>query len=207
MSADQKLNPAEHGILSDEALDVLFREARTYNGWQDKPVSDVLLRALYDLTKWGPTSANCSPMRVVFVNTDEGRERLKPLLAKGNVEKTMGAPVTAILAFDMEFYEHLPKLFPHTDARSWFAGKPDAIEETAWRNGTLQAGYFIMAARALGLDTGGMSGFDKDGTRKEFFPYEENIEVNFLCNIGYGDPDSLFDRLPRFDFDDVCRFA
>lgn len=207
MSADQKIQTSGNGILSDEALDILFREARTYNGWQDKPVSEVLLRALYELVKWGPTSANCSPMRVVFVNTDEGRERLKPLLAAGNVDKTMSAPVTAILAFDKEFYEHLPKLFPHTDAKSWFVGNDKMIEETAWRNGTLQAGYFIMAARALGLDTGGMSGFNKKGTREEFFPGEENIEVNFLCNLGYGDPESLFGRSPRFDFDEVCRFA
>ena len=207
MSADQKIAMADDGILSDEALDILFREARTYNGWQDKPVGDVLLKALHELVKWGPTSANCSPMRVVFVTSDEGRERLKPLLAAGNVDKTRSAPVTAILAFDHEFYEHLPKLFPHTDAKSWFEGKPKAIEETAWRNGTLQAGYFIMAARALGLDTGAMSGFDKEGTRKEFFPDQEKIEVNFLCNLGYGDPESLFERSPRFEFDEVCEIV
>lgn len=195
-------------IISDEALDVLFREARTYNDWQDKPVSDVMLKALYDLTKWGPTSANCSPMRIVFVSTDEGREKLLPLVDKGNAEKTKSAPVTAILAFTHKFYEDLPKLFPHADARSWFVGRDAVIKETAWRNGTLQAGYFIMAARALGLDTGAMSGFDKEGVKAAFFDAEdEALEVNFLCNLGYGDDSSLFDRLPRFDFDEVCEIV
>ncbi|MEM6781518.1 MAG: malonic semialdehyde reductase [Pseudomonadota bacterium] len=207
MSADAKINRADHAIISDEALDILFREARTYNGWQDKPVSEVLLKALHDLVKFGPTSANCSPMRTVFLTSNDAKERLKPHLMAGNVDKTMSAPVVAILAFDLEFYEHLPKLFPHTDAKSWFVGNDKSIKETAWRNGTLQAGYFIMAARALGLDCGPMSGFDKDATRKEFFPDQDKIEVNFLCNLGYGDPESIFDRSPRFEFDDVCQIV
>jgi len=204
MSADAQVQSKEV-ILDDQALDTLFREARTYNSWQDKDVSDVLLKALYDLTKWGPTSANCCPMRVVFVKSQEQKKRLKPFLAEGNVDKTMGAPVTAILAFSHAFYEELPKLFPHTDAKSWFVGNDDLIKETAWRNGTLQAGYFILAARALGLDTGAMSGFDKEGMKGAFFEGQQDIEVNFLCNLGYGDPKGTFPRLPRFDFDDVCQ--
>ena len=194
-------------IVSDEALDILYREARTYNGWKDGDVSERLVRAVYDLTKWGPTSANCSPMRAVFVKSDAGKERLRPYLDEGNVKKTMAAPMVAILAFDYEFYEHLPKLFPHTDAKSWFVGNDDMIKETAWRNGTLQAGYFILAARALGLDCGPMSGFDKEGVRKEFFPEHDKYEVNFLCNLGYGDPESIHPRSPRFDFDEICSFV
>lgn len=191
-------------ILDTHAQEILFTQARTYNGWTDQDVSDDQLRAIYDLTKFAPTSANCSPMRVIFVKSQEQKERLKPFLAEGNLDKTMGAPVTAIFAFDKEFYEHLPQLFPHTDAKSWFVGNDAMIEETAWRNGTLQAGYMIMAIRALGLDTGAMSGFDREGVQKEFFP-EGNVEVNFLCNIGYGDSESLFPRSPRFTFDEVCQ--
>lgn len=190
--------------IAAQALDALFREARTYNNWQDKDVDDALIKQIFDLTKFAPTSANCSPMRVKFVKSPESREKLKPLLAEGNVDKTMSAPVTAIFAFDYKFYEHLPELFPHTDAKSWFVGNDALIQETAWRNGTLQAGYFILAARALGLDCGPMSGFDKEKTREIFFPGEENLEVNFLCNLGYGDPAGLYPRSPRFDFDTVC---
>ena len=190
-------------IISETAMDILFREARTYNGWQDKEVSDVLVQAIYDLMKWGPTSANCSPARFKFVKSKEAKQTLKPLMAEGNVDKTMAAPVTVIIANDKEFYEHLPKLFPHTDARSWFAGKEKAIEETATRNGTLQGAYLMLAARSLGLDCGPMSGFDKQGVKDAFFP-DDNVEVNFLCNIGYGDPDSLFDRSPRFDFEEIA---
>ena len=153
--------------------------------------------------KWGPTSANCSPARFKFVKSKEAKQTLKPLMAEGNVDKTMAAPVTVIIANDKEFYEHLPKLFPHTDARSWFAGKEKAIEETATRNGTLQGAYLMLAARSLGLDCGPMSGFDKQGVKDAFFP-DDNVEVNFLCNIGYGDPDSLFDRSPRFDFEEIA---
>lgn len=199
-----KPRPVPSPILEDAALDVLFRDARTHNAWVKQEVSDVLLKALYDLTKWGPTSANCSPMRVVFVKSPEAKEKLKPLLDKGNIDKTMGAPVTAVLAFTHRFYEELPRLFPHADARSWFVGNEDLIRQTAWRNGTLQAGYFIMAARALGLDCGPMSGFDKVGARDAFFAGQEDIEVNFLCNLGYGDASKLYPRSPRLPFEDVC---
>jgi len=196
----------KHGekMINDEAMDILFREARTYNAWQDKDVSDVLLQAVYDLVKFGPTSANCSPMRLIFVKSEEAKEKLKPFLAEANVEKTMSAPVTAIIAHDHEFHEHLPKLFPHTDAKSWFEGNEPLKQETAFRNGTLQGGYLIMAARAMGLDCGPMSGFDRDGVSKAFFP-EGNVEANFLCNLGYGSSEKLFPRSPRFDFDEACQ--
>ncbi len=190
-------------IISDEAMDVLFREARTFNDWQDKDVSEALLKALYDLVKYAPTSANCSPARIKFIKSDAAKARLKPLLDAGNVEKTMSAPVTAILAQDFEFYEHLPKLFPHTDAKAWFVGNQEKINDTAVRNGTLQGGYFIIAARALGLDCGPMSGFDQAGVDNEFFKGTK-IKSNFLVNLGYGDASSLFPRSPRFEFDEVC---
>lgn len=192
--------------ITEQDKDILFRKARTYNGWIDKDVSDELLQQVFDLTKWAPTSANCLPMRIKFVKSKEAKERLKPYLMEANREKTMQAPVVAIIAYDMEFYEHLPKLFPHTDAKSWFEGDPENILETANRNGTLQGGYFILAARALGLDCGPMSGFDKDGVKDEFFP-ENNYVVNFLCNLGYGDESTIFDRSPRFDFNDVCEIV
>lgn len=191
-------------ILSDAGLDLLFREARTHSAWLAKDVSDVLLEAVYDLARLGPTSANCSPMRVLFLRSAEAKARLKPALSEGNVDKTMAAPVTAIVGYDLEFYEHLPRLFPHAEARSWFAGKPAHIQTTAFRNGTLQGAYLIMAARALGLDCGPMSGFDNEAVDREFFP-EGKVKSNFLCNLGYGDPDKLFERSPRFDFDDVCK--
>lgn len=193
-------------ILNDQALDVLFREARTYNEWADREVSDVLLKAVYDLAKMGPTSANCSPARFIFVRSQDAKARLKPHLDAGNVEKTMKAPVTALIANDLEFYEHLPKLFPHADAKSWFEGKPKFIESTAMRNGTLQGAYLMMAARSLGLDCGPMSGFNQDGVKNEFFP-DDNVQVNFICNIGYGDPANLYPRSPRFDFDEVCEIV
>lgn len=198
-----KIDHQENTILSDKDLDILFRQARTYNDWKDIDVSDVLIHALYDLLKWGPTSANCSPMRVIFVKSETAKLRLKPYLMDGNIDKTMSAPVTAIIANDLDFYEHLPTLFPHTDAKSWFAGKPEFIKSTAMRNGTLQGAYLMLAARSLGLDCGPMSGFKPKGIKEEFFA-EDNVEVNFLCNIGYGDPSSLFERSPRFDFEDVC---
>lgn len=190
-------------ILSDKDLDILFREARTYNGWLKKDVSDTQVKALYDLMKMGPTSANCCPMRVKFLKSDEAKERLKPHLMDSNVDKTMGAPVVAIMANDLEFYEKLPKLFPHTDAKSWFVGNDDLIKSTAFRNGTLQSAYLMLAARSIGLDCGPMSGFDQDAVKKEFFP-DKNYEVNFICNIGYGDESTIFGRSPRFDFDEVC---
>jgi len=192
--------------VENESFDILFREARTYNGWLKRDVGDDLLHSIHDLCKWGPTSANCSPMRTVFIKSPEAKARLKSFLDKGNVDKTMAAPVSAVFAFDMEFYNHLPRLFPHTDAKSWFVGNDTLIEETAWRNGTLQAGYFILAARAAGLDCGPMSGFDKNGVKEAFFA-GENVRVNFLCNLGYGDPASLHPRSPRFDFPDVCRIV
>lgn len=191
-------------ILSDSGLDLLFREARTHNGWQDKEVSDVLLQAVFDLAKMGPTSANCSPMRVLYLKSPEAKEKLRPALIEGNVEKTMAAPVVAVIGHDLEFYEHLPKLFPHTDARAWFLGNDPLIETTAFRNGSLQGAYFILAARALGLDCGPMSGFDNAQVDAAFFA-DGKVKSNFLCNLGYGDPSKLFPRSPRFAFDEVCK--
>lgn len=193
-------------ILDDTALDQLFRTARTHNGWLPKPVTDDELRALYDLMKWAPTSANCSPARIVFVRSREGKERLRPALSPGNLEKTMAAPVTAIIGYDLAFYEKLPQLFPHTDARAWFAGKPAVIETTAFRNGSLQGAYLILAARALGLDCGPMSGFDNAIVDAEFFA-GTSIRSNFLCNLGHGDPAKLFGRSPRLAFDEACRIV
>lgn len=191
--------------ISQEALDTLFNNARTYNAWQDKDVDEATLKKLFDLLIMAPTSANCAPARFVFIKTGEAKAKLKPHLMEGNVEKTMSAPVCVLIAQDMEFYEHLPKLFPHTDARSWFVGNEDMIKDTADRNSALQGAYLIMAARSLGLDCGPMSGFDAEGTAKAFFPDQPNIKANFLCNLGYGDPESLYPRSPRFTFDEVCR--
>jgi 3-hydroxypropanoate dehydrogenase len=193
-------------MLSDAGLDLIFREARTHKGWQNREVSDVLLQALWDLCKWGPTSANCQPMRVVFCKSDSAKQKLKPALMAGNVDKTMAAPVCAIVAYDLEFYEKLPEQFSQADARSWFAGKPEAIQENAFRNGSLQGGYFIVAARALGLDCGPMSGFDKEAVNAAFFP-EGQWKVNFLCNLGYGDPAQLPPRDKRLAFEEACRIA
>jgi 3-hydroxypropanoate dehydrogenase len=189
--------------LPDTALDQLFRSARTHNKWKPNPVSDTTLRALADLLKMGPTSANSSPTRIVFVKSSEAKERLKPHLSEGNRDKTMTAPVVAIIGYDTEFYEKLPKLFPHTDARSWFVGKPDHIETTAFRNSSLQGAYLILAARALGLDCGPMSGFDNAGVDREFFP-DGKVKSNFICSLGHGDPEGLFPRSPRLDFDEFC---
>ncbi|MFM0397166.1 malonic semialdehyde reductase [Paraburkholderia phytofirmans] len=193
-------------ILSDQALDQLFREARTHNGWQQKPVDDAVLKQLVELVLLGPTSANSSPGRFVFVRTPEGKEKLRPALSPGNLEKTMAAPVTAIVGMDMAFYEHLPKLFPHADARSWFAGNDKAIADTAFRNSTLQGGYLILAARALGLDTGPMSGFDAAKVDEAFFA-GTTVRSNFLINLGYGDPSKLFPRSPRFAFNEAARIV
>ncbi|MBP7334613.1 malonic semialdehyde reductase [Niveispirillum sp.] len=190
-------------VLSDAALDQLFRAARSYNGFTDQPVAAETLRQVHDLLRWGPTSANCCPLRIVFLTTPAAKERLRPALSAGNLAKTMSAPVTAILAYDTQFAEHLPRLFPHVDARPWFAN-PDVAFETAFRNSTLQAGYFLLAARAVGLDCGPMSGFDQGKVNAEFFA-DGRFKVNFICNLGYGDPASLFDRSPRFDFEDVCQ--
>jgi len=212
------MNQLSNTPLGDEPLDQLFREARTYNAWLDKPVSDETLRQLYDLLKWCPTSANCSPLRVLFVRTPQAKERLRPALMPGNVDKTMAAPVTAILAYDELFYEKLPVLFPHNPGiRDLFAGSPDLAAVTAFRNGTLQGGYFILAARSLGLDCGPMSGFDNAKVDAEFFSPEACAEIvttevpticriksNFLCNLGYGDRSTLYPRAPRLEFDETC---
>lgn len=192
--------------LSDDALDQLFRKARTHNGWQARPVEDDLLRKLIELALLGPTSANCSPARFVFVKSQEAKEKLRPALSAGNLEKTMAAPVTVIVGMDMAFYEHLPTLFPHADARSWFAGNDKLIADTAFRNATLQGGYLIMAARALGLDTGPMSGFDPAKVDEAFFA-GTTVKSNFLINLGYGDPSKLFARSPRFAFDEAARIV
>ena len=191
-------------MINDEALDLVFRNARTRNGWEDRSVSTTLMQAVYDLARMGPTSANCSPARYVFVTSDEGKERLKPHLIEGNVEKTMAAPCCVIIGHDLSFHEYLPKLFPHTDAKSWFEGNEPLIETTAFRNGTLQGAYFMIAARSLGLDCGPMSGFDKQGVDEEFFA-GTSFKSNFLCNIGYGTDENLFPRSPRLSFDDACK--
>jgi 3-hydroxypropanoate dehydrogenase len=193
-------------MIDDRSLDLLFRTARTHNGWQDKPVPESVLRQAFDLAKMAPTSANCSPMRVVFVTSKSGKERLKPALAPGNLEKTMAAPVTAIIANDPRFYEELPKLFPHADAKSWFVGNEALSTVTAMRNGTLQGAYLMLAARAVGLDVGPMSGFDNAKVDAEFFP-DGRYKSNFLCNLGYGDPSKLFARSPRFEFDEACKIV
>lgn len=190
-------------MLTQDGLDLLFNEARTFNNFTDTPVSDELLHQIYDLARMGPTSANCCPMRVVFVKSDEAKEKLKPCLMEGNVDKTMKAPVCAIIAQDMEFYEKLPHLFPHTDARSWFVGKPDYIESTAFRNSSLQGAYFIMAARALGLDCGPMSGFSPKKVDEAFLSGTK-WKSNFLINLGYGDNTGLFPRSPRLKFSEAC---
>lgn len=191
--------------LPDACLDQLFRDARTRGAWHDKDVPDALLHELIDLVKLGPTSANCSPGRFVFVKSREAKEKLKPHLSEGNREKTMKAPVCTIVAYDLEFYEHLPMLFPHTDARSWFKD-PQKIAETAFRNGSLQGAYLILAARALGLDCGPMSGFDNGGVDQAFFA-GTSVKSNFLCNLGYGDDAPLRPRSPRFDFDQMAQIV
>ena len=189
--------------LNDTALDRIFRQARTFNAFGGE-VTDADLRAIYDLMKFGPTSANASPARFVFIRSAEAKEKLRPALSPGNLDKTMKAPCTVIVAHDLEFYERLPELFPHTDARPWFAGKPEVIQTTAFRNGTLQGAYFIIAARALGFDCGPMSGFDNAKVDAAFFP-DGKVKSNFLINLGKGDPASLFPRSPRLAFDDACR--
>jgi 3-hydroxypropanoate dehydrogenase len=184
----------------------LFLEARTHNGWKDQKISDDTLKQLFALARMGPTSANCSPARFVFVRSKEGKEKLKPALSAGNLDKTMKAPATVIVAYDLRFWEHLPKLFPHTDARGWFNTSPEITFEHAFRNGTLQGAYLIMAARLLGLDTGPMSGFDKKIVDEAFFA-GTNYKSNFLINLGIGDPAALHQRGPRLEFDEACRLA
>lgn len=188
-----------------KTFEALFLESRTHFAWQDKPVSENLLKRIYDLAKMGPTSANCSPLRIVFILSQENKQKLLPCLIEGNQEKTMGAPVTAILGYDLEFFSYLPKLFPHTDAKSWFEGNEALIHTTAFRNGTLQAAYFMLAAKGLGLDYGPLSGFDNQKVDDLFFK-GTSIRSNFLCNLGYGKPETLFPRSPRFSFEEVCTF-
>jgi 3-hydroxypropanoate dehydrogenase len=195
---------------NEDAVDLLFRRARTHKAWLDRPVDDGLLRQLYELMRFGPTSANSSPARIVFLRTAEAKERLKPALSPGNVEQTMKAPVTAILAYDLHFFEAMPRLFPQMkNAREMFANSPALAETGAFRNGSLQGGYFIIAARFLGLDCGPMSGFDNAKVDAEFFSGGlfpgGRVKSNFLCNLGYGDPTKLYPRNPRLDFDEACR--
>ncbi len=190
--------------LDDAALDTLMRSARSQNKWLDRPVDRSQLVALYDLMKWGPTSANSFPVRIIFVATLAGKERLRPLVSEGNASKVMAAPVTAIIGYDTQFFEWLPRLFPHRDMRAGFVGKPELAAASAFRNGTLQGAYFMLMARALGLDCGPMSGFDNALVDREFFP-GGRIQSNFLCSIGFGDPAGVFERLPRPAFDEVCR--
>ncbi|HEY9254281.1 MAG TPA: malonic semialdehyde reductase [Stenotrophomonas sp.] len=191
-------------VLSDAALDQLFRTARTQNAFLDKPVEDSQLRALYDLLKWGPTAANATPARIVFVKSKEAKAKLAPALSEGNLAKTLAAPVTAIVGFDQDFHEKLPYLFPHADAKSWFEGPREGRHEAAFRNGSLQGAYLILAARALGLDAGPMSGFDNAKVDEAFFAGTA-IKSNFLVNLGYGDPSGVFPRSPRLSFDEAAR--
>lgn len=186
--------------LSDSALDQLFRTARTYNGYLDKPVSEAQLHAIWDLMKFGPTSANCLPARLVWCTSDDAKQRLAALALPDNAKKILAAPVTAIIGMDLEFYENLPELFPHTDARSWFVGNDELAKTTAFRNSSLQGAYFILAARALGLDTGPMSGFSNDAVDAAFFADQPKVKSNFISTLGYGDPASIFERSPRPEF-------
>jgi 3-hydroxypropanoate dehydrogenase len=190
----------------DITTEQLFDHARTHNGFTAEPVSEAQLRRLYDLMKWAPTSANSSPARIAFVVSAEAKEKLLECVSPGNVAKTRSAPVTAIIGFDLDFPDTLPKLFPHADARSWFVGKQEHIETTAFRNGSLQGGYFILAARALGLDCGPMSGFDGAKVDAAFWAGTA-IRTNFLCNLGRGDPAKLFARRPRLSFEEACRIV
>ena len=204
--------------VDDTALDILFREARTYSNWQSRPVTDEMLADLYELLKWAPTSANAAPARFAFLRSREAKERLRPALAPLNVQKTMTAPVTVIVAYDLKFYEHLPKLFPHNPGMAkLFERNPEMVETTAKRNSSLQGAYLIMAARSVGLDCGPMSGFDHAKVDEEFFAAgkpcfgcdqeffsEGHVKSNFLCNLGYGDPAGLHPRLPRLAFGEAC---
>lgn len=196
--------------LSEQGLDLLFRGARSQNGWLDEAIDDSTLRAVYDLVRWGPTSTNGCPARIVFLRSAEAKARLLPALAQGNVEKTLQAPVTAIIAYDANFHEQLPRLFPHNPGmRDWYAAQPQVIAATALRNSSLQGAYFMLAARALGLDCGPMSGFDHEQVDAEFFANSshfpgQHVRTNFLCNLGYGDPSKLFPRSPRLTFEECC---
>lgn len=203
---DRMPKDTQRAALDAQAMDLLFREARTHNGWLDRPVSDDLLKQAVDLMKFGPTAVNASPIRIVFVRSPEAKAKLKGALMEGNVEKTMAAPATAILGYDRAFYDHLPRLFPHADAKAWFAGNEAFATDTAYRNGTLQAGYFLLALRGLGLDTGPMTGFDADKVDAAFFA-GTSIRANILVNIGYGDESKLYPRSPRFACEEIAQFA
>jgi 3-hydroxypropanoate dehydrogenase len=194
----------ERPPISKEALNQLFHEAHTTSAWLRKPVPKQLLHEIYHLARLGPTSANSQPARFVFVTSDEAKARLLPAMMEGNREKTRLAPVTVLIAWDTEFYNHLPRMFPHMDARPWFANNAAFAEETAFRNSSLQGGYFILAARAFGLDCGPMSGFDPAKVNQEFFP-DGKWKINFICNLGYGDPSKAFARNPRLEFDEATR--
>jgi len=198
---DAAAHPAK---VSSDALDQLFRKARTHSAWLPTRVSVKTLREVYELARMGPTSANSSPARFVFLESATAKARLKPALAPGNVEKTMAAPITVIVAWDTEFHERLPRLFPHADMRSYFVGNKPLIDETAFRNSSLQGAYFIIAARAVGLDCGPMSGFDAAKVNAEFFP-DGKWKANFLCNLGYGDPSKLYPRSPRLEFEEASQ--
>jgi 3-hydroxypropanoate dehydrogenase len=193
--------------LSNEALDQLFRTARTYNGYVDKPVSDEQLHAIWDLVKYGPTSANSLPARIVWVTSDEAKEKLAALALPANGDKIRQAPVTAIIGMDLEFYENLPELFPHADAKPWFNTNPELAHATAFRNSSLQGAYFILAARALGLDTGPMSGFSNEAVDAAFFADQPTVRSNFISTLGYGDPATIFERSPRPGFDRFNRIV
>lgn len=203
--AQQQIEQLRQRITSvgDDTLDLLFRTARSHNAWTDKPVGDDQLRTLYELTQLGATSGNCLPSRFVFLKTKEAKERLLPALNPGNIPKVETAPVTTIIAYDTSFFEHLPRLFPHRETKERYVGNQALVEETAFRNSSIQGGYFILAARALGLDTGAMSGFDNAKVDAEFFA-GTSFKSNFLCLLGHGDPSSLWQKLPRFDFDEIC---
>lgn len=191
-------------MITHEAQDLIFRHARTHNGWLSKAVPDALLHEIYELMKWGPTSANCSPARIVFVKSATAKAKLLDCVSQGNYEKTKTAPVTALIGMDKAFYDKLPEIFPHADARAWFVGNQPLIDATAFRNSSLQGAYFMIAARALGLDCGPMSGFDADKIKQAFFA-DTTVEPNFLCNLGYGDASKLFARSPRLSFEQACR--
>lgn len=193
--------------LSADALDQIFREARSYNGWLDKPVSEAQIHAIYELLKMAPTSANMQPARIVWVKSDEAKQELAALAMEGNRDKILTAPVVAIIGYDIDFHEELPWLFPHTDAKSWFEGDEEGRKEGAFRNSSLQGAYLMFAARALGLDCGPMSGFDNDAVDKAFFGDNPKHKSNFICAIGYGDPTSIFERSPRPEFDTFNRIA
>jgi len=191
--------------LDDDSIDVILRGARSHYAWQDKPVSDELLETVYEITANGATSMNCCPARFVFLRSDEAKLRVAKSLKEKNIEKVMSAPVTAIIAYDLDFWEKLPYLFPHEDRRPFFKGKTAYIEDTAFRNSTLQGAYFMIAARAVGLDVGALSGFSNEIVDQEFFA-DQNWKSNFLCNVGYADESALFHKLPRFPFNEVCSY-